>query len=390
MNKRYKKATVFLITVFIIAVAGIFSIPNYIYSVSAANVLVYNDSSFEFPENARISSKMIEQARERADLLATQTFYLQSGGQEWDIPVAHHKDWFLFTASKKNIDIDLSVPDLAAFIDGTIGPKMNKKMAYSVTANDLVPQVSLLHADQVIYDAEKIALAMNQSLETNDYTLDLEEILRPSATLQDSDNFGIKELLATGESYFKGSSANRVSNIRAASAPLDNLLIAPGESVSFLKLITPMTYEKGFRNGLIIQDGKVVSGWGGGTCQVSTTLYRAILNAGLTVEQRTAHSIRVGYYEQESYPGLDATVFLPRVDLKFRNDTGNNILITRNLDEANNFISFSIWGTKDRSVRMEGPEYLTKSKRKVNWHRYIQKNDGTEETKETFYTRYSR
>lgn len=383
-----KKTKLYALAIFMLELTVIVCISQYVSSVTTANALVYNSSNFELSEKTLVSQKTFEKAQKKADFIATQTFYIQSGDQKWDIPLEHHKDWIIYKENKKDVEVSLSVPDLVAFIDGTIGPRMNKKMEYSITP-DVVPQVALLHTDQVMYDAEKIALAMNQSLGTNDYTLDLNEILRPSETI-DNDNFGIKELLATGESYFKGSTANRVSNIRAASVPFDNILIAPGESISFLKLITPMTYAKGFRSGLIIEGGKVVSGWGGGTCQVSTTLFRAILNAGLTVEQRTAHSIRVGYYEQNSYPGLDATVFLPRVDFKFRNDTGNNIVITRNLDEANSYISFSIWGTKDRTVRMEGPEYLNKSKRKVNWHRYIQKNDGTEEMKETFYTHYSR
>ena len=78
--------------------------------------------------------------------------------------------------------------------------------------------------------------------------------------------------------------------------------------------------------------------------------FRAALNAGLPILERTAHAYRVGYYEQSSPPGLDATVYSPTVDLKFKNDTFNHILIQTRVDNKKMMLTFEIYGTKDGRI----------------------------------------
>ena len=87
---------------------------------------------------------------------------------------------------------------------------------------------------------------------------------------------------------------------------------------------------------------------GGGVCQVSTTLFRAALSAGLPIVERTAHAYRVGYYENDSKPGFDATVFAPSPDLKIKNDTPASILIQTEVDQINNLLYFRFYGKKDQ------------------------------------------
>jgi len=91
-------------------------------------------------------------------------------------------------------------------------------------------------------------------------------------------------------------------------------------------------------------------GDGGGVCQVSTTLFRAALNAGLPIVERKAHSYRVHYYEEDLGPGFDATVFLPSADLKFVNDTANHILIQTKVDPKTFSMKYEIYGTNDGRV----------------------------------------
>src|SRR6185369_11000366 len=91
-------------------------------------------------------------------------------------------------------------------------------------------------------------------------------------------------------------------------------------------------------------------GDGGGVCQVSTTLFRAALNAGLPIVERHAHAYRVHYYEEDSSPGVDATVYVPTVDLKFKNDTGHYILIQSIIDLTQPRLTFMIYGTNDGRV----------------------------------------
>ena len=82
-------------------------------------------------------------------------------------------------------------------------------------------------------------------------------------------------------------------------------------------------------------------------CQVSTTVFRALLDAGLDITRRLPHSYRVGYYEQNSEPGFDATVYAGNVDLRFINDTPNYVLLHLEVDSANEYLKAEIYGTSD-------------------------------------------
>lgn len=169
------------------------------------------------------------------------------------------------------------------------------------------------------------------------------------ATIKTSDvnNLGIKELIGRGVSHFAGSIPGRIHNLTLASSKFRGVLVAPKATLSFNDTVGDISAETGFKPAYIIKEGKTVLGDGGGVCQVSTTLFRAALNAGLPILARTAHAYRVGYYEQNSDPGLDATVYGPTVDLKFKNDTGKHILIQTSVDNQKLMLTFEIYGTKD-------------------------------------------
>lgn len=164
---------------------------------------------------------------------------------------------------------------------------------------------------------------------------------------KDVNQFGIKDLLAKGESWFAGSIPARVHNIELASQKINGLLIAPGEIFSFNNAVGDISDKTGFQQAYIIKDGKTILGDGGGVCQVSTTIFRAVLNAGLPIIERTAHAYRVGYYEQNYQTGIDATVYSPNTDFKFKNDTQSHILIQTNLDRSNAKLSFFFYGNPD-------------------------------------------
>ncbi len=172
----------------------------------------------------------------------------------------------------------------------------------------------------------------------------------------DVNNLGIKELLGTGTSHFAGSASSRIHNIALAAERLDATLIAPGETFSFNKTIGDISIDTGYLQAYIIQNNQTVLGDGGGVCQVSTTLFRAALNSGLPITERTAHAYRVYYYEQDALPGFDATVYSPTVDLKFKNDTQNYILIQTQLDLRRLTLTFNLYGTSDgRTVDITKP-----------------------------------
>ena len=181
-------------------------------------------------------------------------------------------------------------------------------------------------------------------------------VLTPEITTEKVNDLGIVELLATGTSLYQHSIPNRVYNVGLGASRINGVLVAPGETFSFAKTIGDISSFTGYKQAYVISGGKTVLGDGGGVCQVSTTLFRAILNAGLPIVERHAHDYRVGYYEQDSPPGIDATVYVPSIDLKFKNDTKSHILIQSIVDEQNQRLTFLLYGKKDgREVTMTEP-----------------------------------
>ena len=185
--------------------------------------------------------------------------------------------------------------------------------------------------------------------------LKLKEI-KPKITTAASNRLGIRELVAEGKSYFHGSSLNRIYNLTLASQRLNGILVAPGETFSFNRALGEISAATGFKSAYVIQNGRTILGDGGGVCQVSTTLFRAILNAGLPVVERHAHAYRVHYYEEKSPLGLDATVFAPSVDLKFKNDYQSYLLIQTRVDPQRAILLFQLYGSRDgRQVDISPP-----------------------------------
>jgi vancomycin resistance protein YoaR len=212
-------------------------------------------------------------------------------------------------------------------------------------------------------DIPKLASILTSALLSDDPSKIIVEIpTKEIPIIENKDYYGIKELLGKGESKFSGSISSRIHNIGLASSIIDGMLIAPGEPFSFNEAVGPIDSDHGFSSAYIISKGRTVLGEGGGICQVSTTLFRAVLNAGLEIISRTPHAYRVGYYEQDSPPGLDATIFQPTVDFKFKNDTKSYVLIDTEVDEKNLAMSFKIYGTSDgRTVTMTTPEIFSQT-----------------------------
>ncbi len=180
--------------------------------------------------------------------------------------------------------------------------------------------------------------------------------LPPKISTSQANNLGIKELIGTGTSLFQHSIASRIYNIQLAAKRLNGIIVAPGEEFSFDKALGDVSSFTGYKQAYVIQNGHTVLGDGGGVCQVSTTMFRAILHAGLPITERHAHDYRVGYYEEDSPPGFDATVYVPTVDLKFINTTGHNILIQSVIDPNQLRLTFYFYGVKDgRYVTITNP-----------------------------------
>lgn len=180
--------------------------------------------------------------------------------------------------------------------------------------------------------------------------------LKPKVSTGDANNLGIKELIGTGTSLFQHSIPSRVFNVNLAASRINGVLISPNEVFSFDKALGDVSKFTGYQQAYVISQGHTVLGDGGGVCQVSTTFFRAALSAGLPIVERHAHDYRVGYYEEDGPPGIDATVYVPSVDLKIKNDTGHYILVQSIVDLDTLRLTFNFYGTDDgRKVSMTTP-----------------------------------
>jgi len=181
-------------------------------------------------------------------------------------------------------------------------------------------------------------------------------VLKNVDDFSDKEKYGILSLIGEGTSHFAGSTAERIHNIILAAGNISGSLVPPGAVYSMNKSVGPIDYQHGFKSALIIKGGRTVLGEGGGVCQTSTTLFRAILNSGLPIVSRYPHAYRVGYYEQDMPVGFDAAVFQPSWDFKFKNDTNAYVLIQAHSNLSENSLTFKIYGTPDgRSVEISEP-----------------------------------
>lgn len=137
----------------------------------------------------------------------------------------------------------------------------------------------------------------------------------------------------------------RAENVRLGTEKFNHLVIRAGESVSFNKVAGKRTVANGYQQALEIAYGNYVLGTGGGICQVSSTLYNAVVNAGLTVNKRTPHAIPSSYVEK----GLDATVSDDRYDFVFSNNTNSDIYIETEFVKVKGYYHsrFTIYGRPD-------------------------------------------
>ncbi|MFC1651831.1 VanW family protein [Patescibacteria group bacterium] len=173
----------------------------------------------------------------------------------------------------------------------------------------------------------------------------------PQITEKDLNKLGIKERISTGTSDFSGSPSNRIHNIKIGAEACNGVIVSPDEIFSMNDTLGEISGATGYLKELVIKGNKIVPEYGGGLCQIATTAFRAALNSGCEITERQNHRFRVMYYEPA---GTDATIYSPSPDFKFKNDTGNHILIQTSV--SGNNLTFDFYGTKGgRTIKLDGP-----------------------------------
>ena len=193
-----------------------------------------------------------------------------------------------------------------------------------------------------LFDKDKIWPAIQQVL-NDPYTSFVVEVpmekISPDFTASFLKEKGIETIVSSCSTRFDPMNSNRVHNIKLAASYLNNYLLAPGEILSLNSLIGDTTPEKGYKEAFVMIGDELVPGYGGGLCQISTTLYNAALLANLQIIERHNHHMPIQYIS----PGRDAAIVYGVSDLKIRNNRDHYVFINANVDYDK--LRFSLFGT---------------------------------------------
>jgi len=259
--------------------------------------------------------------------------------------------------------VDLSSQLLRSFLE-SIAPNLyieqeNAKFMFNDDTHELeLIQASVTGQTLDITTSLKI-IQESMAAGEHEITLDIEYSLPAVTSEATAENLGITELVSSHTSYFYGSSSSRKQNIAAASSRFYGVLVGPGEIFSMAAVLGDISLDTGYAEAWIIFGDRTIKGVGGGVCQVSTTLFRTVFFGGYPIIERHPHAYRVYYYEQtygggnnSEWAGLDATVYVPLVDFKFKNDSENWLLMETYIGD--NYLNWKFYSTSDgRTVEWE-------------------------------------
>ncbi|MDD5589850.1 MAG: VanW family protein [Candidatus Portnoybacteria bacterium] len=291
-------------------------------------------------------------------ILMAAPYSLKVKNDAWPIPKETLADWleYLPGSAPQTMRVSLSQEAIKEYLI-SLTPVINKKPSnanLALDANGNVIAFSLAQNGIDLQIDESTAKIKREILEGNNKISLIFEETEPEISEQTIDALGLTHLLGTGVSDFAGSPSNRIHNIKVGAAKITGMLLKSGEEFSFINRIGEIEASTGYLPELVIKRGKTIPEYGGGICQISTTLFRAAVNAGLKITERQPHAFPVKYYNPQ---GFDSTIYPPHPDLRFINDTPNNILLQAKIEGTK--ITFEIYGTADgRETKVIGPTIL--------------------------------
>ncbi len=232
-----------------------------------------------------------------------------------------------------HIDNTLDMPDFDKFFE-----ELNVEPADAYFDGDAFDVV-----DEVVgctFDVDKAKTAWENADPMDEVVVPL-VITEPKVTGEALRGMLFRDKLGEQTTYFASSSENRINNISLAASKLDGIVLLPGETLSYNQTIGQRTKDAGFLEAGAYMDGEVVQEIGGGICQVSSTLYCAVMYANLQTVARTSHYFRVDYLPI----AYDATVSWPKPDFQFANNRQFPVKIQTSVDKSGKSLTIQIWGT---------------------------------------------
>lgn len=189
---------------------------------------------------------------------------------------------------------------------------------------------------------QTITKYLNQAWDGGDGSVELTSAVR-QPNIQGKDLKEIGDLLGTFQTYYGAAATGSVANIEAGAAHINGSIVMPGEEFSANAAMEPYTEEEGYTTSGSYANGMLVQSMGGGICQVSSTLYNALLFAEVEITERMPHSMLVDYVE----PSMDAAIADDVKDLKFVNNYKTPIFLESVLE--NGYLTFNVYGKETRS-----------------------------------------
>ena len=303
-----------------------------------------------------ITTEHLSEVQEQADKILRKGFTVKFNEQSWIVPRQTLASWIEVTPSQEiqNNKIQFNKEKIERYISNKYTFEANKKPQNSrfiINKDGTFTQVKESR-DGSILNISASAESIIKSLEQDGSVAILHtKPIFADVSTSNIEDLEIATLIGVGESDFVGSPENRMHNINVGAAKYQGIVIAPEEEFSFNKHLGTVDEAAGYLPSYVIKNKKIITEYGGGLCQVSTTIFRAALNAGMEITERRNHSYAVDYYGK---PGLDATIYPPKPDFKFKNNTGHHVLIQYRIEGTKIF--FEIYGKDDgRSVEIQGP-----------------------------------
>jgi len=286
-------------------------------------------------------------------------YILKYEDREWNCSSHQISKWFIFQEGLRHqVDLFLNQEELKLYLEEIAGELdvAPVETRLEIDDNNSEKKVTEFQAGQsgMVLNIETSKDIITRNIlfgDKEDIILKVDKIT-PVPLPNDLDSLGIQEFIAQGSSNFAGSPKNRRHNIRIGSEILHGILILPDQEFSLVQALGEIDKEAGFLPELVIKGDRTVPEYGGGLCQIGTTMFRLAFNTGLPITERASHSYRVFYYEPA---GTDATIYTPHPDLRFINDTGYHLLLQTKIKD--NDLIFEFYGTSDgRQVFNEEPE----------------------------------
>lgn len=343
-------------------------------------------------QSAAVLADALKDRQNNLEVFVRQPMTLTFESKTWTVPTQELLSWLSYSdgtmplrqdlvsnyyqqQANSLMQVDLDTARIKSYLSSVAKDINQKAVDATLTVEGDRATVFQQSQDGRAVDLDMTAKTISENIlaAQPSYTIPLTVVVTKADVTSDTiDQLGIKELLSEGMSYFPGSSANRLTNVRVGAKRYNGVLLKPGQIFSFGELLGKVGPEQGYKEGRVILEGRTESQYGGGLCQVSSTAFRAALLAGLPILERYNHSFAVEYYTAPyGVPGVDATIYYPQVDFKFRNDTANHILIQTEM--VGTTLKFRFYGTKEKTGVIRGPYFISGS------------NDATQPSKTVFY-----